>query len=368
MSCPHYHAGRCRSCDRMEQSPEVRLRQVTELLREHLGIAPLPPHQGEAWGFRDKIKVAVGGSVDHPALGLMAPDLSRVIPIVDCPVQAPELNALLPELLAFITRHRLTPYDVKERRGELKHLILSWSPTTQQKLLRFVLRSRESLDRIRRGLAELRAFTCVSVNLQPVPHAILEGPEEIILSEADHVEHRTSGPTLFFHPQSFMQTNSRVASALYATAVEWAAPWRGGEALDLYCGVGGFALHLAQAGHRVSGIERSPQAIDMAKRAASHNQLSAQFMAGDAVAVKQLWGERSPQLLIVNPPRRGLAETCELVLELRPEALLYSSCDIETFLADFQKLKTYYAAMHAKIFDMFPQTSHFEVLTMLVRR
>lgn len=366
--CRHYQSGHCRSCDKMNIQNDERLKAAEARLSAVLGIPTLPSFQGNPWGFRDKIKLSVSGTVTTPILGLLLPDLSSGIELIDCPVQAEALNKELPALLKFITKWNLTPYHIPSKRGELKGLILSWSPTTGEKMIRFILRSKESLDRIRLGLEELSSFTVVSVNIQPIPHAILEGEEEIILTKTKHITHKTTGPVLFYSPQSFMQTNSNVASALYATATQWLKPWSSLRALDLYCGVGGFALHLASAGMEVKGVERNSSAISTASLAAVHNGYSVEFLARDAEGIESLWNQWAPSVVVVNPPRRGLGDTLSLIEKHLPEVLLYSSCNVDTFEADYNRLKTIYDAKQTQIFDMFPYTNHFESLTLVVRR
>ena len=368
ISCRHYLDGSCRSCELMGTPQSQRLAVAEKRLSEILQITPLPTFEGPKWNFRDKIKLIVSGSVERPTLGLLLPDLGTGIELLDCPVQAKELNDELPALIKFITKWNLTPYHVPSRKGELKGLILSWSPTTGEKMLRFVLRSKEALDRVRLGLPELTNFTVVSVNIQPVAHAILEGPDEIILTAKKHITHHTSGPALFFSPQSFMQTNSVVASALYSTAVQWLKPWWDKKALDLYCGVGGFALHLASIGVQVKGVERNPFATSIASLAALHNNLSVEFLARDAAGVDGLWQSWGPEVVVVNPPRRGLGEALDLIERHLPEVLLYSSCSPESFESDMRRLATHYDATRSQIFDMFPFTNHFETLALLVRR
>ncbi len=366
-ACPHHAEGRCRSCDRMGVPARERLLETARRLAEVTGVEPEEPFLSSDWGFRDKAKMTVGGDVENPILGLLAPDLTHVKELLDCPVQAQALNSELPGLRDFIRKWKLTPYDVISRRGELKGLILSHSPVTGAKMLRFVLRSREALDRIRLGLADLPGFAVVSVNLQPVPHALTEGPEEILL-RGSSLPHETPGLKLAFPPQAFMQTNLAVAEGLYATAAEWACPWKGKKALDLFCGVGGFALHLARAGLDVEGVEVNPEAVEAARVNAIANQLHVPFHVAAAGDVRALWEKTAPSLVVVNPPRRGLGESLSLCLQFTPEAILYSSCDLDSFAADFSTLKQRFGAERVKIFDIFNHTSHFEVLSLLVRR
>ncbi len=165
-----------------------------------------------------------------------------------------------------------------------------------------------------------------------------------------------------------MQTNSAVAQELYATAVDWLAPWREEKVLDLFCGVGGFALHLAQAGHEVRGVEINAAAVANATMSANEQGLKATFIASPAEKISALWNEWNPHVVVVNPPRRGLGASLELIQQRQPATLLYSSCSPESLEADLKLLEKSYFASRSKVFDMFPYTHHFESLTLLVRR
>ena len=74
-----------------------------------------------------------------------------------------------------------------------------------------------------------------------------------------------TGVTLRLGPRSFFQTNTFVAEALYDQARTWVEALPDVRTIwDLYCGVGGFALHLAGPGREVLGVEVSADAIDAA--------------------------------------------------------------------------------------------------------
>lgn len=366
--CSYFDKHHCRSCTEMDKDPALLLREKNAILQNIFNLTPEPPTKSSSWGFRDKVKLNVAGSLESPLIGLLTSDLKSVIELPECPVQATALNELISPLKKFITNWKLTPYDINTRKGELKGLILSWSPTTNQKMIRFVLRSKEALDRIRLGLSDLSQFNVVSVNIQPIPHALLEGEEEIILSSSQTLIHLSGDIRLSFSPQSFMQTNSAVATHLYHTAADWLSPWKSAPILDLFCGAGGFALHLASKGHTVLGVEINSSAIREAQRMAHEQNLTAQFKAAAVAKIEYEWTTFAPQIVLVNPPRRGLGEALELVMRQRPSILLYSSCSHESLSADFARLKTTYDARRTKIFDMFPFTNHFESLSLMVRR
>lgn len=192
--------------------------------------------------MRNKAKMVVSGSVERPLLGMLQRDGSGV-DLCDCPLYPDSFAAVFAALKAFIPRAGLTPYSVARRRGELKYLLLTESRFSGEMMLRFVLRSETKLAQLRQALpwlqAQLPALTVISVNIQPVHMAILEGEREIFLTSQQALSESFNGVPLYIRPQSFFQTNPAVAQALYAQARDWVQALGVTEMWDLFCGVGG---------------------------------------------------------------------------------------------------------------------------------
>ncbi len=367
-SCPHFDRATCRSCTQLELAQAAQLTKKSELLSRVTGVEALPALASAPTGFRDKLKLSVGGSLDHIQLGLLSPDLREVFELSQCQVNNPWFEAQFPALKALVRSARLTPYDIASRRGELKGIILSRSPQSGEAMVRFVLRSREGLDRLRLALPQLAAFKVVSANIQPIPHALLEGPEEIILTDDHFISHHTGVVQLAFAPKGFMQTNLAVADQLYLQAARWATEHGPKTCVDLFCGSGGFALHLAQLGLAVTGVEIEAQAVAMAKAMATQAALDGQFVCASADQIQSTLAATQPDLILVNPPRRGLAGGRGLLMQQRPRLIIYSSCHLQSLEADLTELKTLYDIKKTQVFDMFPHTDHFESLSLLIRR
>ncbi len=371
MECHHFDAGRCASCSLLPAPYDAQLAtkvdQVTALLP---ALAWSPPIRSPEWGFRNKAKMVVSGSAAEPVLGILTP-AGPGVDLRDCPLYSPLMQSALAELGSFVTRARLAPYDVPARRGELKHLLVTESPD-RELMVRFVLRSTEAEARIRKHLPwlldALLGLRVVSLNIQPEHKAVLEGPREIVLCGST-LPMRVNDLTLHLRPASFFQTNTAVAASLYAQAREWARLALGSdpaEILDLYCGVGGFALHLAGPGRTVTGVELSAEAVASAQRSAHAAGLhGVQFVAGDAAAS---FSRHTPDLVVVNPPRRGIGpELAGQVERSGVRHVLYSSCRAETLARDLAAMPSL-RPVRGVLLDMFPHTPHYEVLLGLERR
>ncbi|MEZ4648359.1 MAG: 23S rRNA (uracil(747)-C(5))-methyltransferase [Candidatus Eisenbacteria bacterium] len=393
--CGYFGRGVCRSC------AEITLPYAEQCLRkgEHarLSLSSLgarcvgcewePVVASEVAGFRNRAKMVVSGTSDRPLLGILAEDLSGV-DLGECLICAQEIRAAFPALREFIGRAMIPPYDVSRRRGELKYVLVTLGADGAL-MVRFVLRSTEAEVRIRKHMSwlcsELPTLSVVSINLQPRHAAIIEGDRETILL-GDMLAMPTRRGPILLPPGAFFQTNTGVAEQLYETAAEWSHARGARCAVDLFCGVGGFALHLGAVGFSaVRGVELHPAAVAAGRKSAALWGLeTVSFEAGDATALGRSVGRVSGgpsrhqdparpkagedvDLVVVNPPRRGLGP--ELVAAIDGSAasrVIYSSCNVDSLVRDLSQLSRF-RVERARVFDMFPHTKHYELLVALTR-
>ena len=130
---------------------------------------------------------------------------------------------------------------------------------------------------------------------------------------------------------SFYQVNRDQAEVLYGKALEFADLTGTETALDLYCGIGTITLCLAKRAGRAIGAEIVPSAIRDAEENAARNHIeNAEFFCGDAadVAAKLEAEGLRPELVTVDPPRKGLApEVIASIAAMGPGRVVYVSCD-----------------------------------------
>ncbi|KAJ8141673.1 hypothetical protein OY671_005158 [Metschnikowia pulcherrima] len=373
VQCHHYDAGRCRSCTLLDLAYPAQVTGKQEHCAELLTpLAPdltwSPTVESAESGFRNKAKMVVTGTTDAPVLGILAE--GGGVDLTDCPLYPPALQASFPALAAFVTRARLVPYDVRTRRGELKYVLVTLSPDGDL-MARFVSRSTESVPRVRKHspalLDALPSSRVVSVNSHPEHKAVVEGETEIVLTEAETSRMHVNGIDLHSRPQSFFQTNTDVAAALYRQGRAWVDDAAPATVWDLYCGVGGFASHVAGPGRDVVGVETSAEAVASARLTARDAGLDrTTFLAEDATAFA-LSRQDVPDLVVVNPPRRGIGESLSTWSERSGVGhVVYSSCNATTLARD-SALMPSLRPREARVLDMFPQTSHYEVAVSLER-
>lgn len=374
--CHYFNLELCRACALLEAPYAAQLARKQEELAGALSrlkpvqVLPFVPSEG-GLGSRHKAKLAAAGFAHAPRLGIYDSGLTFT-ELEKCPLHTPLLREILEELPRLVAQAGVSPYEIKRRRGELKYVIAREAHRTGRVIVRLVCRSRDALPRLKRLAASIAdahaAVHTVTCNVQPEPHSVLEGAEEHLLRGDGWIPERFGSLEVFSRPQSFMQVTPGVAEKLYAWAGALAQERAPRHVLDLYCGIGLFGLHCAPHAGRVSGVERSSDAISAAERNAVGNGIeNASFRSGDAEDTR-VPNNREIDFLIVNPPRGGLSPAViELVRSISPRWFFYSSCNIATQLRDLTLLEGY-RLVTARGFDMFPLTPHYESALLLERR
>ncbi|USQ82169.1 methyltransferase domain-containing protein [Ornithinimicrobium faecis] len=388
MQCDYFDSARCRSCSLMGTPYDEQLAAKQARCHAALGTSALPTaldttplDPGPLWEppfasnperFRNKAKLVVGGTRDSPTVGILDRG-GEGIDLRHCGLYEPGLTEVVQQVPEIIADLGLVPYAVPHRSGELKHVLVTHSPAGEL-MVRFVLRSPGQVGRIERALPELQerlpGARVVSVNLQPTHAAVLEGPEEMVLTRDQELPMQVNDVRLRLRTRSFFQTNTLVAAGLYRQARDWINDVDPASLWDLYCGVGGFALHALMrpdgTPRDVLGVEVSPEAVESARAASAELPGRPTFLAGDVT--DHLTTTPPPDLVVVNPPRRGIGADLAGWLESSGvEHVLYSSCNVDSLAADLARMPSL-LPVRARLFDMFPQTNHLEVLTLLRRR
>ncbi len=377
MQCNYYQEKKCLSCHKINQAYHSQLTEKQNYLLQTLAeFNPKqvnPPYASPESGFRNKAKMAVLGTVEKPILGIQ--NDNAVIDLCDCPLYSANMQHILKLVRTYIRKQGLVPYNINKRKGELKFVIITESRIGDESyfMLRFVLKSEKFVDKIKNSYQllhdKINNLQVVTINIQPNHAAILEGDEELILTDNPFLAFQLNQVPLYIKSKSFFQTNSYIAEKLYKTASDWVANLNVNSIWDLFCGVGGFGLHCIQhaSSHHIqlTGIEISPDAIECATKSAAklgYDKLN--FKSLDAT--KYVTNEQSiPDLVLLNPPRRGAGKTLIQYLQtIKPNYVLYSSCNLISMAEDL-RLLTDYQMTKVQLFDMFPHTSHMEVLVLL---
>jgi 23S rRNA (uracil747-C5)-methyltransferase len=378
MNCHYYKTHQCHSCELLDKpyldSLVFKENELKQLFPEHVtSIKPTIGLSGNITGSRNKAKLAVFTRDQQLTFGFYHSD-GTTQELENCPLHATGINALLQQLRDILNQYQITPYDLASKTGELKYLLISSSgaENTTEFLLRFVLRSKKSLPSLKQAVAAIQSVTpaikVISANIQPIHQAILEGDEEIVLTDTAFITHDFDEFKLTLGTRSFFQVTSEIAKALYNTVADTIKTDAPTSLIDLYCGVGAFSFYAARHCPDITGIEISKEAIACAKQSAAHNHSHIHFEAMDVEDYLRTTSKRFDAVL-VNPPRRGLNPAIiNMIQTIAPRFIYYSSCNAKTLARDFEELKGRYQIASLQLFDMFPYTKHYETLMCLRKK
>jgi 23S rRNA (uracil747-C5)-methyltransferase len=381
MKCSYYKEAQCQSCQLLDKSYEETLLLKEAVLGKLFPgtLALMKPTVGlksDVEKSRSKAKFAVFSFNNEMTFGYYQSN-GTATELENCPLHASGINELLVMLKDQLKIFNILPYDLKTKTGELKYILISKSGEASQNLpeeylLRFVLRSKESLDRLKKAVQSIQSLVpkikVITANIQPIHQAIIEGEIEIVLSEEVSITHHFDEFALNLGARSFFQVTPAMGIRLYNAVADEISTHSPKSLIDLYCGVGAFSFYASRHCSDITGVEISAEAIECAKSSLNLNKSAKiDFYALDV----EEYLKKSPkkfEAVIVNPPRRGLnSAIIKNILEINPQTIYYSSCNAETLQRDFLELEAKYKIISLQIFDMFPFTHHFETLMCLKR-
>ena len=296
-----------------------------------------------------------------------------MVDVPDCLLQPEPAAALADALRQWMVQYGVPAYDERAHRGLVRHLYLRFA---RSGILCCVVvngqrlpREAELVERLRSAAPAL-AGVVLSVN-QARTNVVL-GPALRTLWGQDTLEDTLCARTFRLSVPSFYQVNQAQCEVLYGKVLELAGLTGTETVLDLYCGAGTITLTLAGHAKQAIGAEIVPSAIDNARENARRNGVeNARFFLGDAGAVAaKLSGEGlHAHVVVVDPPRKGLAEEVPgVVASLGPERVVYVSCDPATLARDVKRFAAQgYVPQTALAVDLFPRTPHVETVALLRR-
>jgi len=356
--CPHF--GRCGGCSvqQMPQAAQLALKQrmLAEQLSRVAGVEPeewAAPLTGDEYAYRRRARIAVRWDAKAKRLdvGFRAASSQDIIAIDQCPVLVQALQPIMTALPAMLR-------TLSKPQG-LGHVEL-FSGSANAVLLRHTAPLAE------KDLATLKAF-CETHDAQLWLHGEGE-PQPVDPSAQLGYALAPWNLQLAYRPGDFVQVNAQVNIAMIQQALAWLAPRPDERVLDLFCGLGNFALPLAQNVREVVAVEGVDTMVQRATGNALSNDLqNVKFYRADLSQPldKAAWVAEGFSAVLLDPPRDGAFEVVGKLKSLGAERLVYVSCNPATLARDTVELKKQgYRLRRAGILDMFPQTAHVEAMAL----
>jgi len=358
-----------------------------------LGVT-VPPTMGcdEPYFYRNKMEfsfasarwltdeeIATGADFDRDfALGLHVPGrFDRVLDLHACYLQSEWSARAVNATRDFARSHGWEPWDARQQRGFLRHLVVRTPAHVDERMLNLVV-SRHDAERMEQFAAFVRLAlpetTTLIETVNDSPAQTAFGDSRALFGPG--VVHDRLGPFTFeIGPNSFFQTNTRQAERLYDVAAGAAALGPDDLVYDLFCGTGTITLWLARYARHVVGVELVEEAVAGARASMLANGVdNCTFVAGDMLRVltPDFFSEHgAPDVVVVDPPRAGLhPRVAERLADARPPRLIYVSCNPQTQARDLAILGAgrAYAITTVQPVDLFPHTAHIECVVGMERR
>ncbi len=350
--CPYF--GECGGCQWQQIVPAAQLEYKQAILAETLGrlagLRELPPielHRSPPWQYRNRARWRMLAST--PRLGYRRWHSRVALGVSQCRLLHPALE-------------RLTQLDWPAPPREIEELEAAVNEAGELQLHWLARDASEDLAAWCKAAAELAGARAAAVTSGAETRALGGGDAALTLT-VNRIAYRLS-------PGAFFQVNRFLLPEL-ATAM--AADTGGERALDLYSGVGLFALPLLDGFGWVSAVEAEATAASDLRWNARHAQGAGDGRLHVSAMTAEEFIERSSgqsfDLAIVDPPRAGLGKRVLAgLLRLQPRRLHYLSCDPATLARDLKPLcAAGYQIEQLHLFDLFPQTYHLETLVRLRR-
>lgn len=354
--CPYF--GRCGGCQYQHLRTDLQPAAKREILRETLRRigkvawdSEIVVHTASPWNYRNQAQLKVARQTDGRVnLGFFEAESHRLTPIDACLILSPRLNAVLGELRGAAWSSRF---------GECREIDLLADDRDERVAVTLHGRiSQEEAEATARDMLD-RLPGVVSV-------AIESGGQTRVHGESG-LDYRVGEFRYHISPGSFFQVSRYLLPKLVEAVME--AP-QGKLALDLFAGVGLFALPLARRFAQVIGVEASNGAVEDLSANTRANSLANIRAAGQtAFDFLRRFAQAEPDLVVLDPPRAGIeARALKLLAGCRPKQIHYLSCSPPTLARDLGFLvRQGYQIISIALFDMFPQTYHIESLVKLIR-
>lgn len=339
-SAPCQYFSVCGGCTLQQRTYPEQLEQKKRQVQQLLQFDTLQVFAADEFGYRNRFEFHFfpGG------VGLRDTKNQKIIPVEQCLISNKRINELLQEL----------------KKLKLAQTMAIVRASSQEDAVAFVA-AKPDLEQLRQFAAKSSAQNILVSYKEEGEASVLKG--DIFMREK-------MDEKLFCYPiLGFFQNNTAVAEMMlkYVHQLLQQYPTQQGQLLDLYGGVGIFGISAADLFQKVSILESYSTAIEAAKKNISaHKILNTEAFCLDARQIGRVKLQQ-PLYVITDPPRSGMDESVIIKLKsLQPEVMIYISCNPQQLAKDVKKFKNYVLKSVA-LFDLFPQTNHFEVVVELRR-
>jgi 23S rRNA (uracil1939-C5)-methyltransferase len=337
--------------------------------------AGAPTDDDGPWGYRNKVHFVLGpDAVGRLAVGHYKTGSQTLLPVVECPVHAEDGNRVAFAFQDALNQHPGQRSD--DLVDALRHIVVRVAERSGETLATLVVGEnvRSLRPVVRRWLAGESAPDSLHLNIHPEEGPLLFGPGSLSLHGRDRLLETIEGISFLISPTSFFQTNLRAARELVRVVLDAVPDHQGLQVLDLFAGVGLFALPLARRGALVTAVEENAEAVGdgvASRRINGISERACRFISDRVEKALERSSRRlRPDVVVLDPPRQGCpGDALRTILDrLRSPLIVYVSCSPEALASDLgTAVAAGYRIAPIRVIDMFPHTAHIESVAVLRR-
>ncbi len=368
---------KCGGCNWIEKSYEEQLRQkekwLRELMKHFCRTEPVIPMENP-FHYRTKVHAVFGEDRTRNVIsGIYEAGSHRIVQVDGCLLENEQADEIIVTVRELLKSFKIRPYNEDTGYGLLRHVVLRTGHVTGQIMVVLVLASPilpSKNNFVKALLKRHPQITTIVVNVNDRDTSMVLGEKEQVIYGRGYIEDVLCGRTFRISSKSFYQVNPVQTEILYGKAMEYAALTGRETVIDAYCGTGTIGLIAADRAEQVIGVESNRDAVrDAVSNARRNGVKNIRFYQNDAGKLMMEMAEQGAgaDVLLMDPPRTGSSrEFLQAAAAMRPQKIVYISCNPETLVRDLKLLqKSAYRVERCVGVDMFPWTDCLEAVCLL---
>jgi 23S rRNA (uracil1939-C5)-methyltransferase len=358
----------------LEMKKEIVENVLSRIGNQNIDVMPIIGME-IPWRYRNKGHFHLARENENITLGFYQSKSHDLVPVSQCLLFSQNINSLIKYLEKELTRQKITIYNHKTDKGNFRGIVLRESKYTGEIMIIFITREEKwGLDQsfLDNLITAFPQVVSICQNINKNPKMALFGKDFRILKGKTFIEDHIDSFKFKISPSSFFQVNVLQTEILYKKILEYANLSGKETVIDSYSGTGTISIYLAGKAKKVYGLELQKGAVRDAWANGELNNLSnLKFFSGKAESWLYKWIQRDEkaEVIVIDPPRRGCSrEVLKNIIKIKPEQILYVSCDMPTLARDIKYItQNGYNIEEVQPIDMFPHTSHIECLVHLTK-
>lgn len=380
--CKHF--GTCGGCQTMHIDYEEQLLLKEEMLQQTidrysgLDVSKLKFNDMVGMNspkyYRYKSQMPVRNTKNGITTGLYEINTNNLIPIIDCPIHSDNINFVNRKVMEICDENNVNAFDTQTMRGLLRYIVVREANHTGEIQVTLVITIfNKVLHDVAKQIMKIPNVVSVGISKNKDKSNVEVFGEEVeILAGKNTISEGIGNVIYDLKPKAFFQLNPAQAVKMYAHIKKNIDFTKEPTIIDAYCGAGAITMYLAPDAKRVIGIDMSKESI----YSALHNRKVNKFTNVDFVhdevksALPRVYNKGVvPDVLVIDPPRSGIDfKTLDILTRKVIDKIIYVSCNPSTLAKNLKVLSKKYKVESITPFDMFPQTSHIESVTVLIKK